>query len=204
MNASSCRAYVGNQFLVARTVEHHHHQVFHLAIQPAGNVLQVVGYGCIEIHSVLARRADNNFVHVAIGRVEQAAALRCCQHGNRPRCARRTQVGTLQRIDRNINFRNLGAIRKFGADFLADVEHGRLVALAFADHDGAAHGNGVHGLTHGLGGDLVAKLALALSHGAGRSDGSHFHHAQKSRRQVALDVFSKTAGFTFRTSLRRH
>ena len=65
-------------------------------------------------------------------------------------------------------------------------------------------GNGVHGLAHGLGGNLVGELALALAHGAGRSDGRHFDHAQKPRRQVAFNVFPETAGLAFRTSLSSH
>jgi hypothetical protein len=48
------------------------------------------------------------------------------------------------------------------ADLLADVEHGRFVALAFADDDGAAHGDRVHGAAHGFGGDVVGALAIAL------------------------------------------
>ena len=59
-------------------------------------------------------------------------------------------------------------------------------------------------LPHGLGRDLVAELALALSHGAGRSDRGHFHHPQESRRQVALNVLPVSAGLAFWTSLRTH
>ena len=35
-------------------------------------------------------------------------------------------------------------------------------------------------------------------------DRRHFHHAQESRRQVALNVFPENAGLAFRTSLRSH
>ena len=90
------------------------------------------------------------------------------------------------------------AVGKLRANFFADIQHGRFVALTLADNDGAAHGDRVHGLAHSLGRDLIAEFALALAHGAGRSDGGDFDDAQKSRRQVAFNVFPKTAGLAFR------
>ncbi len=67
-----------------------------------------------------------------------------------------------------------------------------------------AHGDGVHGVAHGLGGNLVGELALALSHGAGGSDGGDFHDAQESRSR-SLSIFSpKRAGLAFYASLRSH
>jgi hypothetical protein len=56
------------------------------------------------------------------------------------------------------------------SDLLADIEHGRFVAFAFADDDGALHGNGVHGGAHGFGGNFVSTLAVAKAHGFGGSD----------------------------------
>src|SRR6202034_1074525 len=114
------------------------------------------------------------------------------------------KIGAFERINGDIDLGHLAAVGKFGADFLADVEHGRFVALTLADDDGAAHGDGVHSLAHGLGGNLVRKFALALAHSVGRSDGRRFHYAQKARRQVAFNVFPKTASLAFRTSLRSH
>ena len=96
------------------------------------------------------------------------------------------------------------AVRKLRADFFADVEHGSFVALAFADHDGAAHGNGVHGLAHGLGGNLVGEFALALAHGAGGGDGRSFHHAQESGSQIAFDILTETPDFAFGFGMSSH
>ena len=121
-----------------------------------------------------------------------------------PGSAGGAQVRAFQRIDRDIDFRNFRAVRELGADFLADVKHGRLVAFTLADHDGAAHRNAVHRLAHGLGGDLVAEFAFSLPHGAGRRDRCYFHHAQESRRQVAFNVLSVSAGLAFWTGLRSH
>ena len=75
-----------------------------------------------------------------------------------------------------------------GADFFADVEHGRFVALAFADDDLAAHRHGVHDLAHGFDGDVVGVLALALSHGLRRSDRRRFDDAQELKPQLVLHL----------------
>jgi hypothetical protein len=65
------------------------------------------------------------------------------------------------------------------ADSFTDVEHGRFVAFAFADDDGAVHFDLVHGLAHSFDGDLVGFVAITEAHGAGGSDGSIFDYAQK-------------------------
>ena len=141
--------------------------------------------------------ADDDFFHVTVRGVQQASALRGGQHGDRSGRAGGAEVRAFERIDGDVDFRNFRAVGKVGADFLADVEHGSFVALAFADDDGAAHGDGVHGLPHRLGGHLIGELAFALAHGVGGGDGRHFDHAQKSRRQVAFNVLPENAGFAF-------
>src|SRR2546422_8608440 len=140
---------------MARSVKHDHDQIFDVAFQPLRDIFQVVGYGRVEFHGILARGADDYFFHVAVGSVEQASAFGGGEHGDGSGGSSGAEVGAFERIDGDVDFGNLGAIGKFGADFFADVEHGRLVSLALADDDGAAHGNGLHGLPHGLGRDLV-------------------------------------------------
>ena len=54
-DARSGGANIGNQFLVARAVEHDHDQVFHVAIQSLRDILQIVGHGSVEFDRVLAR-----------------------------------------------------------------------------------------------------------------------------------------------------
>ena len=95
----------------------------------------------VEIDRAFAGRADDDLFHVAVGRVQQAAAFGGGQHRDGAGRAGGAQVGAFQGIDGDIDFGNFGAVGKLGADFFADVEHGRFVALAFADDDGAAHGN---------------------------------------------------------------
>ena len=47
---------------------------------------------------------------------------------------------------------------------LADVEHRRLVALAFADDDRAVDRHRVHHPAHRLHGDLIGLVPIALPH----------------------------------------
>ena len=44
------------------------------------------------------------------------------------------KVGAFERIDCDIDFGHFAAVGEFGANFFADVKHGRFVALALADH----------------------------------------------------------------------
>ncbi len=63
-----------------------------------------------------------------------------------------------QGIERDID---LGAASR--SDLLADEEHGRLVALALPDHDGAVDLELVKGAPHGVDGSLVGGLFIASS-----------------------------------------
>src|SRR5258708_13501748 len=65
---------------------------------------------------------------------------------------------------------NLGkrpAVAPACAYLLANIEHGSFVALAFADHDGPAHGHGVHAFAHRFGGDFICFMAVPQTHGIG-------------------------------------
>ena len=152
----------------------------------------------------LAGRADDDFLHVAVGRVEQAALFGGGQHGDGAGRAGGAQVGAFEGIDGDVDFGDLAAVGKFGADFLADVEHGRFIALAFADDDGAAHGDGVHGLAHGFGGDLVGERTVALSHGARRGDGGFFDDAQELERQIAFQIDAEAFDLRFGPGIGSH
>src|SRR6185437_4874891 len=134
-------AYLGNQLLVPWPVEHDDDQVFHVAVHAFGNVLQVVDHGRINVHCALAGRADHDLFHVAVRRIQQSAAFRSGQHGDGAGRAGGAQVRALEGIDGDVHLGNFGAVGKFGANFFADVKHGRLIAFALANHDGAAHGN---------------------------------------------------------------
>ena len=79
----------------------------------------------------------------------------------------RHEVRALERIDRDVDLR---LTRQRDADLLADEEHRRLVALALADDDRAAHLDVVERLAHRLDGGLVRAVAVAATHVAGGRD----------------------------------
>jgi len=59
---------------------------------------------------------------------------------------------------------------------LADVQHGRLVALALADHDGAIDRNGIERPPHRFHGGMVGPIRIAHAHGARRRNGCVFNN----------------------------
>ncbi len=69
-------------------------------------------------------------------------------------------------------------------DLLADVQHRRFVALAFADDDGAVDRHRVHHLAHRLDGDLVRLVTVALPHRVRARDGRLFDDAEKFEGKI--------------------
>jgi hypothetical protein len=69
----------------------------------------------------------------------------------------------VDRVDRDVA---LGA--RAVADLLAVVEHGRLVLLALADHDRAAHRDAADHLAHRVDGGLVGAVLVARGRPSGR------------------------------------
>ncbi len=67
---------------------------------------------------------------------------------------------------------------------LADIQHRRFIALAFADHDGSGDGHFFKGVAHGLHRGMIGTGAVALSHGARGRDGGFLHHARHLERQM--------------------
>ncbi len=61
------------------------------------------------------------------------------------------EVGALQRVHRDVDPRDVVAVRAGPPDPLADVQHRRLVALALADDDPAGEVDLVHRPAHRLG-----------------------------------------------------
>ena len=102
----------------------------------------------------LALGPDDELVHVDVGRVQQAAALGRGEHRDGVGLAGGAEVGALERIDGDVDFVELARRPPLAfcamPDFLADVEHRRLVALAFADDDGAVDRDRVELLAHRL------------------------------------------------------
>ena len=83
------------------------------------------------------------------------------------------------------------------AELLADVEHRRLVALAFTDDDAPAHVHVAEGATHGLGGGAVGAVLVAKADEAGRGqrgrlgDANDFECEVSVHGSCGLRVFSR-------------
>src|SRR5438093_615717 len=86
----------------------------------------------IPILRARSARTHGELVHVRVGRVQQVPLLRHGNHAERVGSASGGDRRSLERIERDVH---LGILGGATADLLADVEHGRFVALAFADHD---------------------------------------------------------------------
>ena len=72
------------------------------------------------------------------------------------------------------------------ADLLADVEHGRLVALALADHDRAVHLDLVERRAHGVDRRLVRRLLVAAAHHVRAGQRRGFRRTHQLQRQVPV------------------
>ena len=81
------------------------------------------------------------------------------------------EVRALERVDGDVDPRDVVAIGARPPDPLADVEHRRLVALALADDDPPGEVDLVHRPAHRLGGGRVRAVAVAAAHEPRRLDG---------------------------------
>jgi hypothetical protein len=147
---------------------------------PLGDGFEVVRYRCIELHRSLARWADDNFLHVQVGRVKQTAALARGEHHDGVRFTSCTQIGSLERVHGNIHFGILAAfVSRSSAHLFTDEQHGSFITLAFADHDCAVHSDGIHFRAHGFDGHLVGLMAVSKAHCVRGGDRGTFDDAQK-------------------------
>jgi hypothetical protein len=71
---------------------------------------------------------------------------------------------------------------------LADMQHGRLIALALADDDPAGNGDLVERAAHGLYGGVIGSAGIALAHGVGGRHGRRFHNPDQLEGEQMLDV----------------
>src|SRR6186713_909133 len=118
----------------------------------------------IEADRVPRPRPDDQLLHVEIRRVQQTALGGGGEHGDRIRCAGRAQVGAFERIDGDVDLRQVAHPMRRLADALADVEHRRFVTLALADDDGAVDRDLIERLAHRLDRDAIRPVPVALPH----------------------------------------
>ena len=78
-------------------------------------------------------------------------------HGERVGRSRGANRRAFERIEGNVDF------RPARADFFADIEHRRLVTLAFADHHGAVDREGIESLAHSVDRRLIGSLLIAAA-----------------------------------------
>ena len=166
-------------------VEHDDREVVHLAVERLGDAREVVLDRGVDVDAAARRGPDHDLLHVDVGRVEEPALARRGEHRDGVVGSGRAQVGPLERVHGDVDLGVPEASVLVGADLLADVQHGCLVALALPDHDGAVDREGVHLRAHGLHGDLVGVLALAVAHRARGGDGRLLGDSQ----EVWLEVY---------------
>ena len=140
---------------------------------------------------VLGGRADDQLLHVEVGRVQQPA-LRPRRRARRSRSARRWRRGWCPRADRRrcrlggAPGRRLGFARP---DLLADVEHRRLVALPFADDDGAVDRDAIELRRMASTADLIGACAVALPHRVRAGDRRLLDDAEEIEGEVGIHGF---------------
>ncbi len=88
-----------------RTVQRHHDQVLHLAIEAPSHGLQVVSHRSVEIHRPFRTGTHDELLHVDVGRMKKTAALGRRQNGKGVRGAGGAQIGPLQRVNGNVYLR---------------------------------------------------------------------------------------------------
>ena len=132
---------------------------------------QVLGRPIADVDLARRHRADAQLLQVRVGRVGQAAGLGRREDRDRAGLAVGDEVRALERVDRDVDPRDVVTIAGVAAaDPLADVQHRRLVALALADDDPAGEVDLVHRPAHRLGRRRVGAILLAASHEPRRLD----------------------------------
>ena len=171
----------GDDLLVPRTVEHEGADALGLHALGPGERHDVVGGFGVEIDDAFGEsRPDGDLVHIDVGRVQQRSGFRHGHDGDRIGKRLGAQRGAFQRIERDVD------LQPARADLLADEQHGRLVALALADHHGAVDGKQIERPAHAFDGRLVRRVLVAPS---GQLEGAHgggFRHAHRFQRENAI------------------
>lgn len=169
---------------MARAIENARHDLGDRHALRLGKRVQIFGRRCVEIDDAFGIAwANGDFVHVHVGRVEQAALLGDRKDRQRVRHRFRADGRAFERIDRDIDFRPLAR-----SDFLANVEHRRLVHFTFADDDGAPDLHAAEFAAHGIDGRLVGRLLVAATTQVRRRDCRGFGHAGELEHQNPIET----------------
>ena len=157
-------------------------EIVHVDALRLRDALEVLGRRRVDVDGVRALGPDGDLVHVQRGpREEHRPPLGDRDHRDGVRHPERRQARALERVDRDVDLRP-GAV----ADLLAVVEHRRLVLLPLADHDDAAHGDGVDHQPHRVDRGLVGGVLVAAPDPAGRERGGGLGYAHELEREVPV------------------
>src|SRR5690625_3134131 len=171
-----------DQLLVTGALEHAHGDLLDRLVQRLGDQLDVLFDRQAQVHVLRGGRTHHHLLHVEHGRrVVHAAALGDGEHRQRVVVAEGGQPGAVDRIDRDVDV-GPGAV----TDALAVEQHGGLVLLALADHDGAVHPDGVHEGAHRIDGGPVSLVLVAEPHPATSGDRGGFGHPHQFEGEVAV------------------
>ena len=150
-------------------------------------LFNVVGHATVERHVVRKGGASGEFVHVAVGSVKQGPAGGCCQHGNGIWKIVSAVVGALKRVNGDVDLRG-ASLTYHRAKFFANVQHGGIVPLPFADGHSSIKRHGVEGAPHGFNGSVVSSVLVALSSPGCGGDGCLVDGFDKVVCKVANDA----------------
>ena len=167
---------------MAVALEHDDGEVVHVDALRLGDALEVLGRCRVDVDRVRRLGPGGDLVHVQRrAREEHRAALGDGDDGDRVRHPERGQPGPFERVDGDVDL-GPGAV----ADLLAVEEHRRLVLLPLADHDDAAHRNGVEHEAHRVDGGLVGGDLVAAPRPARREGGGGLRDANELEREVPV------------------
>ena len=150
-DAGARGAHVFDDLGVARAIEDAGNDITRRAAQGLRKGVDIVGRTVVEIDKAPRQAgAHGDLVHVNVGGVQEAAFFGDGKDRQRTRTAGRGDGRAFKRVERNVDLRSVS-----GPHFLADEQHGRLVALALADHHRAVDIEAVQHCPHGIDGGLI-------------------------------------------------
>jgi hypothetical protein len=120
--------------------------------------------------------------------MEETPLLGCRQNGDRVVRAGGAEIGSLERVYRNVDD-GYFLVFRVTANLLPDEQHGSLVPLALADHDRSVHRNRLHSRPHGFRRNVIGVAAIPCAHGMSAGYGCSFDNRDELRSQVMLHAF---------------
>jgi len=88
---------------VAGAIENDDHEIFDVAVETFGDGAKVIGHGRIEIDGAFAGGANNDFLHVQVRSMQQAAFFAGGKNDDGIGRAGGAEIGALERVHGDIN-----------------------------------------------------------------------------------------------------